>query len=136
MSARKTQQLQQEAEVLAHYLVGVAPPVRAVELYCDVIGDDAAPSLSERDARLLRFAALHRWSVGLIDSGLSLSGSKSEFRRRMYLLFSILESQPELCDYFLPQDRSVWYIGVIFWQGLIAVLRSVAGLVFIKAMRL
>ncbi len=40
--------------------------------------------------------------VGLLDAGLAVADPHSELRRRLYLMFAILESSPEYHELFLP----------------------------------
>lgn len=124
-------ELRQEAKVLGKYLVGVAPPDRAVNFYVRVIREQQI-AVSERDARCLGFVVRNPWSVGLIDGGLRLTRGHSEVRRRLYILFSILEAQPELHQYFLSQDRPFWYVAVVGFRLFAAGLKAAGGLVFVK----
>jgi hypothetical protein len=124
-----TDDLIREAESFGRYLVGETLPARAGELYARVLGEQHI-TVSMRDRKRLRYIAQHPWSVGLLDAGLSLSRNPSEVRRRLYVLFSILETQPELHGYFLSQERPGWYVVIIILRGCVAVCRSVTGLCF------
>jgi len=70
----------------------------------------------------------------MIDSGLALIKPHSEVRRRLYLMFAILESTPEYWKYFIPVRRSGWYIITIIGVGLRSVLRAIFGVILVKAL--
>ena len=56
----------------------------------------------------------------------------SELRRRIYVMFAVLESSPKYHRYFLPQKHSFLYVFVIFLLGIRAILRLVTGFVVVK----
>jgi hypothetical protein len=103
---------------------------QAVRLYCRALAaNPGKPSI--KDQKLLTFIRRHPWSIGFIDSGLAIRRSSSEVRRRLYVMFSILETRPNLADDFLPQARKWWYIFIVVLTGVRAVFKSIFGVVLV-----
>jgi hypothetical protein len=126
--------LYDEAEVFGRYLLRESPDSTAQSLYVKALKSNSG-SLTLHDQRLLLFVLRHPWSVGLIDSGLARMSPLSEVRRRIYLMFSILESSPNYHEKFLSQQRSLLYFFVFGFYCVKGVLQSLVGALFIKAYR-
>jgi hypothetical protein len=127
MSERET--LQNQAQIFGRYLVGTQPDKRAVDLYVKAMTGTNAKGA---DATLLQYLQKHPRSVGLIDGGLALVSPQSEVRRRLYIMFAILEASPAYVDKFLPQDRSKLYALHIIGVGIRAAFRGVIGMIIVK----
>jgi hypothetical protein len=125
--------LRQEAGLFGHYLIGKAPTEAAAELYVRAM-ENFSGTVSRRDERLLGIVRRRPWLLGLVDAGLCWTDGASDVRRRLYVMLSILETAPEFHDDFLPKQRDGWYLLVIGWTGVRAVLRGVAGLVLVKVL--
>jgi hypothetical protein len=70
--------------------------------------------------------------LGLLDSGLALVRPHAELRRRLYLLFALLEATPEYADRFLPAARRPWYVIYIAWVGARAAVKGLLGSALVK----
>ncbi len=116
-----------EATTFTTYLVHKKATPHAKQLYATAIS-------GTRDDKIVRFARKHRWSVGFLDAGSALLSPHCELRRRLYLMFAILETQPGFADDFLPQQRSPLYILVIGWIGIRSILRAAVGVVLVKVL--
>lgn len=127
-----TDALAAEARHFGMYLVKTAPPESAIALYKSAVKASGVVA-TDRDQRLLSFMARHPWSIGLIDGGLALIDRQSAIRHRLYVMFSILETRPEYTAYFLPRQRSAWYAIAVLFIGAAGVLKSLAGVLIIKA---
>jgi hypothetical protein len=125
-------ELRLEAERFARYLVGAAPSDEIAERYARAVRRDP-PAAGARDARLVDFARRRPWSIPLLDAALALRDPHAELRRRLYLMFAILESTPEHHDRFLPAARRPAYVLRIAAVGARAVLRAAGGVVLLAA---
>jgi hypothetical protein len=114
------------------YYLGHGPNEMAVDLYTRAIAANPE-KISPEDKKLLQFVLVHGWSLGLIDGGLAFFRPHAELRRRLFIMFAVLESIPEYTDYFLPKQRSWAYMGIIFIATVRATIRMVLGAVLIKA---
>jgi hypothetical protein len=122
--------LEQEARLFTRYLIHRDVDPQAIRLYRAAMADSKP---DKADKKLLDFMVSHPWSIGLIDAGLVFHNSASEARRRLYVMFAILEASPEYYDLFLPAKRSSLYIFVIFYASIRAVIKAAVGLLLVKA---
>jgi hypothetical protein len=121
--------LEKEARLFARYLIHKDASPQAIRLYQGAMHDSKPGST---DRKLLNFMVSHPRSIGLIDAGLVFSDSYSEARRRLYVMFAILEASPEYADYFLPKKRNPFYIVVIGYAGIRAIIKAALGLALVK----
>lgn len=121
-----------QATIFGRYLLRVTPTAAAQDLFVTFMRLEAH-KLTPRDRKLLRFVLKHSWSLGLIDAGLALTDPTSEVRRRLYVMFGILECQPEYHDYFLPKKRSWWYAFFVLYAGARSLLKAGLGVLVVKA---
>lgn len=119
-----------QAQVFSHYLIGQLPHADAILLYNKAMANSRV--LSRADQRLLEFILVHRWAIGAVDGALALIQPQSEVRRRIYLMFSILEARPEYTQSFLPQSRSAWYWVMLIVIGARAIIKALIGLFVVK----
>lgn len=128
-----TDTLKSQAALLGHYLIGRPITNRARALYVEALTtQEPKLRLSRQDQATLHFALKHRWALGLMDAGLSFLRPNAELRRRLFIMFSILEAQPEYCDDFLPQKQSKWQLLRLFFVGCRAGCKLVLGAVLVK----
>ena len=124
--------MEQEADLFGWYILKKAPSVFAKELYVKTISKTAL-EINRTDQNLLFFIYRNQWSLGLIDSGLALLTPHSEIRRRIYIIFSILECSREFSDDFLPKERSLSFMLVILFSGFRGVVKGLLGSLLIKS---
>jgi hypothetical protein len=126
--------LRHEAVIFSNYLIGVAPDDPATSLYIKALryrpGD-----VSKIDKARLAFVRNNPWMVRFVDSGLALVDPSSEVRRRIYIMFSVLEASPHYHNKFLPARRKWWYIFVVGLIGVKGVLKTAIGAVVVKAIK-
>lgn len=123
--------LEQEADILGTYLLKQSPNSLVKTLYAKAIQKASAP-VHINDQKLLKFILRQNWSIGLVDSGLAFMNPSSEVRRRIYIMFAILESMPDYYDRYLPKHRAKFYLFVIAFTGIQAVIKALIGSVLIK----
>lgn len=120
-----------QAILFTKYLIGKMPDKQSIALYSQAIKQD---ELTVSDKKVLSF--MLRWPrlIGFIDAGLALTSPHSEVRRRIYVMFAILESQPLFWRDFLPVKRSGWYVFFILLVGLRSIVRAVGGILIVKVL--
>jgi hypothetical protein len=126
--------VRKEAVTFGRYLIGTTIHDAAVQVYAKALGANKVP-VSAHDTRLLSFVRSHPQLVGLVDSGLAVVDSGSEVRRRIYVLFSILESMPDYHVHFLPQSRNPFYFINIGFAGAFGIIKTICGSILVKAIK-
>lgn len=121
--------LEKEARLFTRYLIHRDANPQAIRLYKATMSNSKPDNT---DKKLLNFMVSHPSSIGFIDAGLVFHNSSSEARRRLYVMFAILEASSEYYDFFLPKKRSPFYILVIFYSGVRAIIKAGLGLIFVK----
>jgi hypothetical protein len=131
----KKDTLDREANLLTSYLVHdkANPTVR--KLYRTILHESAAKELSVEDSRLIKVGLKHHYLLPYLDAGLAIMRPDAELRRRLYIMFAILEVQPNYVDKFLPQAKSRLYFLVIGLVGLRAVLKTICGVALFAAIK-
>jgi hypothetical protein len=124
------EQLEKQAEILCRYLVGQAATQTIKQQYAHFIQKDPLP-ISQADAKLLPHIDKHPWTIGIIDAALSLYDAESEVRRRLYVLFAILETSPDYYSKFLPTERNVLYLLFVGYSGLRGLVKAAFGRIWI-----
>jgi len=76
------------------YIVNRRPSERAIALYC-AAATALFAEVEERDAVLV-FVRGNPWAIPLLDAALALVDPRAVLRRRLAIMFAILETQPEL----------------------------------------
>lgn len=127
--------LDTQATILARYLsCEINPKSKVFELYRDALSGPG--STSENETRLISIAFRHPWLIPYLDSGLVFLRPYSELRRRIFAMFAILESTTENSDKFLAKRLGFFGVVRVVCVGIRDVLRTIAGIVIIKAGRL
>ena len=123
-----------QADILTRYLVG--RPVQSQTLYSLYEKSLANSSQSNTESKLVNFSFSHPRFIPFIDAGLVFLRPTSEMRRRIYIVFSVLESTPEYADFFLPKKHTIVDFLIVFGTGIRAVFRAIIGIIIIKVARL
>jgi hypothetical protein len=128
--ARRDAELQ--AEVFGRYLLGETPCPAAVKLYSDIL--EANPGdPDDKDKYLVDFALRHRRSIGLLDSGLAFTNPDAELRRRLHLMFAVLECMPEHAEHFIPREHRRSSLVSLGISGIAGGAKAAAGFVLVSA---
>lgn len=120
-----------EAEIFGRYLLGLSPNHTVKKLYNHAI-QATSPTITASDKKLLTFVLKNNRSIGLVDSGLAFLNPGSELRRRLFILFAILESDPEYADHFLTRKCNPIYLIIVVLSGVRAVIKTILGSLLIK----
>lgn len=131
MTKNSQDRITKEAVVFTRHIIGQGPSDTAVKLYTRAI-EQQKDTLSKDDERLLDIVDKHPSITPYLDAGLAFLKPHSEVRRRLYLMFAILESLPEYTEFFLPVNRSPWYLFVVIGLGIQSVWRLVIGITIVK----
>jgi hypothetical protein len=123
-----------EATLLCQYLIGELPSETVIQTYTTIINSQPLSREQKKDPLLL-FAKKNPWSLPFLDAGAALFKPESELRRRLHIMFAILECQPSHSDIFLPKKESKAYILVIAFTGCKAAFKALVGLFLIKALK-
>ena len=126
-------ELEEQAALFTHYLIRKQPNDMVKRLYVSALSEHAASDDLSR--RLFRFVRKHPWALGCVDSACALFYKRSELRRRLYIMFAILEANVEYHDSFLPKKRSSIYIIAVGFSGLKALVKAAIGAVLVKGIR-
>ncbi len=121
-----------EAQNLSVYLCGRPCSDELAMRYSLAIGQQQI-QLSEKDQKLWDLAMKNTFFLAAIDSGLALTNSKSQIRRKVFLMLAILEASVEFCDEFIPKGKSK--LNVLFslvWIGMKAVFFAIIGILIVK----
>lgn len=115
-----------EATIFGSYLLGEEPSPTAVRLYAEAISRLFAPE--EAEDSVLRFALNRPWSLPLLDGAAALRQPEGQLRRRLLVMFAILETQPEYADRFLPFSHTLTDLCKVGIRGIASLNCTVLGL--------
>lgn len=122
---------EQEADFFGKYIIKKSPNEYVKQQYVKAL-QNSASQIQISDKKIAEFLYRNQWSLGCIDSGLALLTPHSEIRKRIYIIFALLESSPEYVDYFLPKKRNLFYLFILFFVGVRAIVKSLIGVLLIK----
>lgn len=126
--------IKREANVFSRYLIGENISDSLVSRYeAAIVYADA--ELSPQDKKLMKLCLRRPWLTGFVDGGLSILNPLSDLRRRIYIMFAVLETSPKYAHHFLPQHHSPFYLVVLTLVGLRALFRTLVGVAVVKVMR-
>lgn len=101
-----TEALRSEAGILGQYILGETPSAVVVELYASAHAKLAGLTAEAADP-VVNFALRHPWSIGLLDGALAFRDRDAPLRRRLLVMFAILETQPAYSERFLPRSHTL-----------------------------
>lgn len=131
MSSASYNDLEQEGHDFGNYIVKQPVSGELVALYCKAI-ESSNIKVPQSDEKLLRFTRRRPWSIGLIDAGLVLYRPDSEVRRRLFIMFSILETSPAHYKKFLLETHRPFFVITLLYSGGRAVLKGMLGTVLVR----
>ncbi|OJJ18330.1 hypothetical protein BKI52_26290 [marine bacterium AO1-C] len=131
MDEQQLADLEQEAGILANYLLGKKPNQDVIDLYMQAMQTVALQYLP-KDHKLMNLVTRKRFLLPYIDAGLGISYPNSVVRYKLLLMSAILETQPQYAALFLNQKRSWLYLFVIGWVGVRSVWKAMIGWVLLK----
>jgi hypothetical protein len=121
-----------QVTILVKYLTGLSVKNDAIyTLYKTTLGD----ALNSPD-RLTKMAFDRPFLLPFLDAGLAFVNPHADLRRRIYVVFAILESMPEYTDLFLPSKTTLKDLFVLIFTGMRAAFRAFIGILIIKVGRM
>jgi hypothetical protein len=124
-----------QAELLGNYLLQGIPLKPEIKERYEQTMLNTTGKLDERDKKILSFALNHPWSIGLLDAGCVFVHPDAEIRRRLYVMFAILEASTDYWSYFLPKKRNPLYVFVLLAAGMRGVAKAGVGVILVKSVR-
>jgi hypothetical protein len=119
-----------EAIAFSRYLIGEEPDEQSVALYI-AAQKKFDMAISAREASKLKFTLRFPGTLGMIDGALALVNPEHVLRKKLYIMFSILESGPKYHAYFLPQKHGSSHIIFILLTGLRASFNTLFGFILL-----
>lgn len=123
--------LEKQARLFTRYLINKPANSRVTKVYVHALHNNP-PAIEDYDNKLIALVMKQPRLLSMIDAGLPFVRPYSELRRRIYLMLSILESDPEYSEDFLPKQRGLSYILTIGFSGIFALTKAIFGVVFLK----
>lgn len=124
-----------EATIIARYFQIDTVDKQSIQLYESIINSSAG-ALSTKEHKLVALAFRRPWIIPYLDAALALKSPNVELRRRLYIMFAILESHPQYSQQFLSQHHSPLYVVNIACIGLRSVIKAAVGLMILTGARL
>jgi len=87
------------------------------------------------DDKITSLAFRRPWLIPFLDAGLVFAKSRSDLRRRIHIVFSLLESTPQYAELFMPQKVGFFGTLSLILVGVRGVFRAVIGLIIVKVIR-
>jgi len=123
--------LNNQAEFFTYYLLKKKPNRAVTNLYHKIILNNV-PKLSSKDAKILKFGLRHPKTLGPLDTYLALAEPYCELRRRIYIMFAVLESSPDYAQDFLPVKRGAYFWLVVAARGLKSFCWAIFGFILVQ----
>lgn len=121
-------QLNEEARVFTRYLVSEEADELTLQLYIKA-HTNIKMNLTEKESKRLTFLLKHPGCIDMVDGALAIIASESGIRKKLYVLFAILESNPRYAKYFLPDNKTDLFS--IIGSGIVAVWNAAIGLIIL-----
>lgn len=125
-----------EGEVFSRYLVGRAASAETLDRFAEgclrLFGNEA----ESPDASVTRFACRHPASLPFLDAASGLVAQDSLLRRKLLLMFAILETTPAHANRFLSQRQGkLSLVAGIVAAGFRTAIKAALGLVVLPVAR-
>jgi hypothetical protein len=120
-----------EAFVFARYLIGKKTDQEICARYAEAIRIHAL-QCEGREKKLEKFILRYPFFTGFVDAALALTNKKSVIRKKILVMFALLETVPEYADLFLARKYSGIHLFRIVFIGIRSIYRFLIGFVLIK----
>lgn len=122
-----------QPEIYFRYLSGKNPDSRSLELYRGAIANHPI-EFSKKENRLHSLSQRFPFLIPFIDGGLALTQPLSLYRKNIYIILCILETQPQ---HFPLLSSSMYEKGKqsffsIFFHGIRSVITGLFGVIIVK----
>jgi hypothetical protein len=116
-----------QADIISFYLIGRAASSHSKRMYEKVLKDSEPESIDPKDQKIINFAFKHKKTIRLLDSAMALLRPQSELRRRIYIMFAILEAHPDNFDKFISIKKGHLYKVAFVLRVSVATLSAIVG---------
>lgn len=121
--------LEDEARLLARYLVGRDPGGEVVERYTRGHARLLARPADSADEALVGFVRRHPATLGLLEAACGVLRPHGLLRRKLTVMAAVLEATPDFADEFLPRESGrMGFAATIALHSVRAALKLVLGL--------
>jgi hypothetical protein len=121
--------LTRQAQVFTRYLIGEEADELSIRLY--IQAHKKLPiTLSAKEEKRLNFLIGNPTFIGMADGALALTNQESGIRKKLYVLFSILESSPAFAKHFLPKTNNTPILSII-GSGIRALWNALTGMILL-----
>lgn len=121
--------LSKEAKVFSRYLIGQEADEQSVQLYINA-NKTLNITLIDKEVKRLTFLLNNLSFIGMADGALAITDSESGIRKKIYVMFAILESRPIFSSYFLPKENNSPILSLI-GSGIRATWNTLIGLILL-----
>lgn len=98
-----------EAQILSRYLIGEQCS-DAIAIHYQKALDAHQAILTTQQQKVWNKMLHSPLYMRLVDSGLAVVNPQSALRKRIFIMLCLLETTPEYVAYYLPQERSIFYL--------------------------
>jgi hypothetical protein len=122
-----------EAQILSRYLIGEKCSTQTEMHYAAAVTKLNA-SLTDTQQKTWNRMLVFRIYLKLVDGGLVLTNPPSPLRKRIFIMLTLLEASPDHIHYFLPQERSIWYLIPLGFRAGMSAVYGILGVIMAKLM--
>ncbi len=122
--------LQLEAKNFGKYILGKEIDAETIDFYANSFKVSPIEG-TEKEERLVSACNMSPWKIAFYDAALSLKDPEHLLKRKLLLMFAILETRTEYADSFLGREFSKFYLIKIGLVGARGVFRAVVGFIIL-----
>ncbi|MFN8310673.1 MAG: hypothetical protein U0T73_11990 [Chitinophagales bacterium] len=88
--------------------------------------------LQEETPKAVIFLLKHPWALPFFDNATGWFIRNHPLRLRLELAFALVETDPEMAAFFMPQSFSFFHLFILAWRGMLSLLQGAIGFVILK----
>ena len=119
-----------EALIFGKYLIGSRIGEELCERYAAAVKAHQLECIGS-DKKVENFILRYSFWIGFIDAALALRNKQSILRKKILVMFAILETVPEYNEYFLPKKYSFTDVLCVIASGIRSVYRLIIGMILL-----
>ena len=120
-----------EPQILSKYLIGKECTEEIATYYAEALSKHNA-ILNDSEQKTWDRMLWSGFYLKLVDSGLAISNPQSSLRKRIFIMLTLLEVSPLYTEFFLPQERTFFYIIPLGLRAGLSALYLVIGTIWVK----
>ena len=126
LDAREQKYLETEAKIFCTYFSVQHPSIQLIQQYVKGCQQLRLTGSSDEEL-LLKKIIKHPWTLPFADAAHSFPNKSTLLRKKLLLVFALLETSPEHHKHFRTEDRSVLYWLLMIITGVQAILKWILG---------